>query len=653
MCGIIGFFSRNSRDLEKYTKLINIIKYRGPDNQQIKLEKDNFFFGHARLSIIDLEPQANQPMLSHNGRFIITFNGEIYNYKLIKQEIETEKNKLGIKIEWKTKSDTEVLIEAIETWGLEKTLYKAKGMFAFALYDKRNSNLFLVRDRFGEKPLYFGWLDDSFFFSSDLNPIKQFKPLINKKALGLYFRFMYIPTPFSIYENVYKLPQGSFVKFNLKNIHNRITNFDTIKKSKSGIFFKKWFTPSSPEQYNFKKENNLTDQLETILTNSVRENMVSDAPIGCFLSGGIDSSLISILMQKCSSVPINTFSIEQENVDFNEGDYARKISSIIGSTHHSFKINYNDIKKYFSIAPTAYSEPFADSSQIPSLILSEHASKLVKVCLTGDAGDELFAGYNRHIYSPKIWFYLRLINKDINKVLLNIFEKKFFKSILPKSVSNKIFPNVIDLENKIIRTLNKTINSKNFSDYFLSVVTETDEPSIFRNQTIIDKEINNFKKKFLEINSKKSVLDTMCLFDTENYLSDDILCKVDRASMFNSLETRVPFLSEDVYKFAFGLNKNKKISKGRGKMILRDILKKYLPNDLINRKKMGFSIPINSILKKDLNKEVKEVIFDQVKNFSDDLNIDNIYKIWNEFLDSKDHSYRIYALYNFFKWKNY
>ena len=243
MCGIIGFFSRNNNDLKKYTKLVDLIKYRGPDNQQIKIDQEKNFFGHARLSIIDLEVQGNQPMLSESGRFMISFNGEIYNYKLIKQEIENEKNRLGLKINWKSKSDTEVLLEAIEIWGLEKTLSNIKGMFSFALFDKKNSDLFLVRDRFGEKPLYFGWLQDSFFFSSDLNPIKKFKPLISRKALGLYFRFMYIPTPYSIYESIFKLPQGSFVKINLKNVHEKTDNFDKITNGKTNIFLKNGSNP--------------------------------------------------------------------------------------------------------------------------------------------------------------------------------------------------------------------------------------------------------------------------------------------------------------------------------------------------------------------------------------------------------------------------
>ena len=379
--------------------------------------------------------------------------------------------------------------------------------------------------------------------------------------------------------------------------------------------------------------------------------MISDAPIGSFLSGGIDSSLISILMQKSSPKQINTFSIEQDDQEFNEGKYAREVSNIIGSKHHSFKITHDEIKKYFSISPQAYSEPFADSSQIPSLLLSCNASKIVKVCLTGDAGDELFAGYNRHIYSPKVWNYLSFLKPSLRKFILKFVNSGLLKKPILSKIISKRFPNANLLENKIINTLNKSINSKNYSEYFLSILTQVDEPSILEDTHLIDNKLQEYVNEFNDLKKRYSLTDTMCLFDILNYLPDDILCKVDRASMFNSLETRVPFLSEDIFNFSFSLKNKKKIYKGKGKKILREILEKYLPTNLIERKKMGFSIPLDSILRNDLNKEVKEVIFDNLDKSTNEINKQNVENIWKDFMNGNNTSYRVYALYNFFKWK--
>ena len=651
MCGIIGFFCKNNNELDKYSYLLDHIKYRGPDNQDIYIDKkNNYYFGHTRLAIIDLDIKANQPMLSNSERFLISYNGEIYNFLEIKKEIEESLKNFDSEFKWKTNSDTEVLLEAIEFWGIEKTLPKLKGMFAFAIFDRKNSELILARDRFGEKPLYFGWLNNSFFFSSDLNPIKKFNLPINQKALGLYFRFMYVPTPYSIFQNVFKLPQGSFLKIKKKNIHNQINDFDEIKQNNK-VHFTKWFNPKKPLKYNFLNDYNQLDQLEKLIQNSVKENMISDAPIGSFLSGGIDSSLISILMQKSSSKQINTFSIEQDDQEFNEGKYAREVSNVIGSKHHSFKITHDEIKKYFSISPQAYSEPFADSSQIPSLLLSFNASKIVKVCLTGDAGDELFAGYNRHIYSPRVWNYLSFFKPSLRKFILKIVDAGFLKKPIISKIISKSFPNANLLESKIINTLDKTMNSKNYSEYFLSILTQSDKPSILEDTSLVNSKLLEYVKEFDDLKRKHSLTDAMCLFDIFNYLSDDILCKVDRASMFNGLETRVPFLSEDIFNFSFSLDSKKKIYEKKGKKILREILEKYLPTRLIERKKMGFSIPLDNILRNDLNTEVKEVIFDNLNESSDQINKANVETIWNDFMNGNNSSYRVYALYNFFKWK--
>ena len=461
---------------------------------------------------------------------------------------------------------------------------------------------------------------------------------------------MYIPTPYSIFEKVFKLPQGSFIKIKKENIHNQINDFDEIENNDK-MYFQRWFCPKKPLKYNFLKNHTHSDQLENLIQNSVKENMISDA-IGSFLSGGIDSSIISILMQKCSTKQINTFSIEQDDQEFNEGYYARKVSNIIGSKHHSFKITLDEIKKYLSTSPLAYSEPFADSSQIPSLLLSYNASKIVKVCLTGDAGDELFAGYNRHIYSPKVWNYLSLLKPSFRKFILKFINSGLLKKPIISKILSKGFPNANLLENKITNTLNKTINSKNYSEYFISILTQVDEPSILQNTQFVDNKLREYINEFNDLTKRFNLTDAMCLFDILNYLPDDILCKVDRASMFNSLETRVPFLSEDIFNFSFSIENEKKIYKGKGKKILREILEKYLPINLIERKKMGFSIPLDSLLRNDLNKEVKEVIFDNLDNSTDQINKLNVETIWRDFMNGNNASYRVYALYNFFKWKH-
>lgn len=648
MCGIFGYFSKKNIDKNFVFDLANKINYRGPDsNGYYYDQKNNFYLFHKRLSIIDTTSKAHQPMISNSGRYIIVYNGEIYNFLDLKKEIEIKKNQNNFA--WKSSSDTEVLLELIDLFGLDDAIKRIKGMFSFCIFDKKKNEINLVRDRFGEKPLYYGWINKDFFFSSDLNVIKSLTPEISNEALSLYFRFMYIPSPYSIYKNIYKLEAGHNLKIVLNNIFEIKKNIMEIKNSSKEFHMNKWFDRSNLEKVSNSKINKSPEiVIEDLINQSVRTSLVSDVPIGSFLSGGIDSSLITLMMQKNSSKPIETFSIEQSDEDFNEGNYAREIASIIGTNHNSYKVNKKDILNTLKIIPNAYSEPFADSSQIPTLILSEFAKKKVTVCLTGDGGDELFGGYNRHIYSHKIWKYLSYLNPNLKTLLSNTLTSKFFSNLIFEKVLGQFFKNTTNIKDRVISTLNKTSSSKNFSDYFLSILTEPKYPNfLIKNE---DSYINSLVDQFENINLNNDIQESMMLFDLNHYLTDDILCKVDRGSMYYSLETRVPFLTEEIFNFSKSITKEYKIRGNKGKIILRNILYKYFPKKLIDRKKMGFSIPLNKLLNQDLKKEVSEMIFDNENLLKNYLDYKSIAKSFAEFSSGKDYSKQFYALYNLISW---
>ena len=580
MCGIFGIHGNYFNDDNYLHDVKSFLENRGPDNYGIlKLKSVETSFVHTRLSILELSKYGDQPMYSDTKNSILVFNGEIYNHFELRKDINLKK-----KINWKGTSDSETLINFIELFGVEKFLDNASGMFAFCFYDIKTNNLILARDRFGEKPLYYTFENNNFIFSSTLKPLLK-SPInnfnINKKSLYNYFNFGFVPGSNSIISNIKKIQPGSFLKYNLKS--KEIKNYkywDIIKEFKE-----------KRKNFSFNPTNSI-DYFEKIISNSVKEQMISDVPIGSFLSGGIDSSLTSILMNKYSSSKIKTFNVSFENKNYDESEYANFLASKINSNHTSLVMNDSHLKNFIPDIGNFYDEPFADSSQIPTLFVSHLASQSVKVCLTGDGADELFGGYNRYFFAKKICnnplFFRNFLSKTIEKIGPYNIQKLYniFDYFLPKNFKiNMIGDKLLKLSNILNSSNNyevyiKLFKNSNLEDIYLEKNYEFDN-SIFNLFTELDN--FTFEEKMMTV-------------DIIYYLSDDILTKVDRGSMAFSLETRAPFLNKNVVNYAFSIPIEQKIKNQNGKIVLKKLIEKYIPDFDFKRPKTGFGIPLNEWL---------------------------------------------------------
>jgi len=623
MCGITGFISKKSNsnlDLNILINIVNKLSHRGPDDRGYwKNSINTQFLGHTRLSILDLSSNGHQPMASSTNRYIISYNGEIYNHKSIRNEID-----LNQKVNWKSDSDTETILESIEKFGINKSIEKFHGMFAFSLIDKKKNILYLVRDKYGEKPLYYGFSGDTFLFSSELKSIVAFpgfEKKINKESLNYFFNFSYIPEPLSIYENINKLEAGSILEFNLTN-HKISKNqkFNTILNKQDNFFLN--------------DKNKILENFDYTLNKAVKETMISDVEVGSFLSGGIDSSLITAIMQNQSEKKIKTFSAIFDDKRYNEEFYSRNISKHLGTDHHEILVKYDEVIDKIKHIPEIYDEPFADSSQIPTSLISEFASKNVKVILSGDGADEFFGGYNRYIALKKVNNYSNYLPLNIKKTignLINIIPYKYLTKLelfLTNVLRNNRSFNQIDEKLKKLAIVLENGNTS--QDMFYSILqipqkknSLVRETFNFNSNNLIRDKINSNLLKFDHF-----LLESMMKIDQETYLTGDILHKVDRASMFYSLETRVPFLNPNVIDFSKNLNINLKIKKNTGKWILKETLKNYIPEKYVDRPKMGFSIPLDEWMKGPLKNWVSNSL--NMKKIKNDGYLDE--KVINEYM---------------------
>ncbi len=580
MCGISGIISKSDVRQIIFAKNFNkILKHRGPDGNGIWYSKKNdVCFFHTRLAIQDLSNNGHQPMISSSNRYIISFNGEIYNHLKLR--------KLIPEFKWRGLSDTETLLELIDHFGINETLNKIEGMFAFALYDVNQNKIILARDRFGEKPLYYGFYENNFIFTSELKVLNFLKTEknINVNSLNFYFNYLSIPSPHTIFNNFYKLSPGCFIVLNTSDL-------DTKKIQEKKYYNKKKivYENSNKKIKNYQKP----DLLEDLLSSSIEDMMISDKPVGAFLSGGIDSSIICSLLSKRLGKKIKTFTIGFENKDYDESIFAKKISSYLNTDHHEHIFNDNDIKSIIPKIPLVYDEPFSDSSQIPTYLVSEIAKKNVTVALTGDGGDELFGGYNRYLLTNKYWPILNLT-------------PFFFRQVIGNILGNQSIQKYSEKLNKIGVKLR---NIKTIKDLYFNYTTELNMASrILKNEYHNQIPKDNFQdKSLIQLNN----VEKMMYFDVERYLPDDLLCKVDRASMFHSLETRAPFLNHKIYEYSLKIPFDEKIYKNNTKVILKSILSKYIPKKIFERPKKGFGIPIKHFLFNQLREWSKSILFDK------------------------------------------
>jgi len=594
MCGLTGFLGGEvvtAGDEALLCRMASMLQHRGPDHGGTWFDHDQRIgFGHRRLAIMDLSPAGNQPMMSSSRRYVITYNGEIYNHL----DIRTMLGRLGQAPNWRGHSDTETLLAGIETWGIETTLKKCNGMFAFALWDRQTSTLTLARDRIGEKPMYYGWQGNAhkkvFLFGSELKALKAhpfFSADIDRNSLSLLMRHNCIPAPYSIYQNIFKLQAGCFLTVSLAEPSPRLKHywsFADIARDKYAKPFE-----GTPEQ--------AVDVLEALLKSAVEQQMLADVPLGAFLSGGVDSSTIAALMQAQSDHPIKTFTIGFNEDGYNEAVYAKAVANYLGTDHTELYVSSLQVLEVIPKLPSLYCEPFSDSSQIPTFLLSQLAKKQVKVSLTGDGGDELFCGYNRYLLTDKLWKKLSSVPRSVRRLaasgLTAISPQRWNALLTPLQqifLANILQANLGDKLHKAAGVL----SSKNVDELYLGLVSHWVDPaSLIIGGLEPPTLLNGNAPIFPELDD----IQRMMAVDTLTYLNDDILVKVDRASMGVSLEGRMPFLDHHVVEFAWSLPRTMKLRNGIGKWVLREVLYRHVPKALIERPKMGFGLPIGDWLR--------------------------------------------------------
>ena len=581
MCGITGFIATKTLDYKNILDAMVLkMNHRGPDSKGIWFDENlRIGLGHSRLSIVDLSETGHQPMKSSSGRYLMVYNGEIYNHLDLRNQLNKNQH-----INWTGTSDTETLLAAIENWGLEKTIENCVGMFAIALVDTQTESLTLIRDRMGEKPLYYGWVNENFVFASELNPIKSF-PLfnnqINRNAVALFLQHAAIPEPYSIYENIYKLESGGSITIDIKS--------GSTKKNRY------WSTQLLANQSALSpvsmSAESAVKKLEELLRNAVGLQMTADVPLGAFLSGGVDSSAIVALLQAQSETKVNTFSIGFEQKEYNEAEYAKKVAHYIGTNHHEVYISAKEVLEIVPQIPKIFTEPFSESSQIPTYLVSKIAKQKVTVSLSGDAGDELFCGYSRYQLANKSWNRISPIPLGIRKGIgksIQSLPYGFLQSLLLplKGLKDKndVKINTVDKFLKASELLKFKDRKEFYNKGFMTHNLEA------KNWVSKSQNLNTlFEENDIEIDNYFA---EMMATDLVTYLPNNNLAKVDRAAMANSLETRVPFLDHRVVEFALSLPMEYKIRNGVDKWVLREVLYKYIPKSLIERPKMGFAVPL-------------------------------------------------------------
>ena len=582
MCGIAGFINKNDsiKDPDVAIKqMTDRLVHRGPDAEGIWVdESKNIALGHRRLSIIDLSSGGSQPMASSSGRFIMVFNGEIYNFK------ELRKLLINKGVKFNSSSDTEVVLAMLEEYGLEQMIMSLFGMFAISIWDNVSKEMILIRDRAGEKPLYYGINDSAFFFGSELSFIKDavfIEKEIDQDMIPVFLEKSCIPAPNTIYKNIYKLLPGSFIKIKYSEL--------LIGKS-SFLPTKYWqFSINPSDEYN--EFNTAKIKLDEELNNVVKQQMIADVSLGTFLSGGVDSSLITAIMQRNSEKKIKTYSIGFEEEKYNEAPFAAAIAKYLGTDHHEQILTNNDIKDLAVKVPLLFDEPFGDSSQIPTYVVSNFAKKSVTVSLSGDGGDELFGGYNKYVRAIQI-------NRKLEKV--PDFLKKEIMRIASGISKNALLNPFKTLTNQA-RKISSLLKVKGIYDL-----------NVFLSDIHVDKKI--FKNNIGVLSTvhfsgtiNKSLEDILMELDFNNYLSNDILVKVDRMAMSVSLEARAPFLDPRIIDLAAKIPLKHKIHNGEKKFILKEILKDYVPSSYFDRPKRGFSVPLSAWFRDPSNKFVDEI----------------------------------------------
>jgi asparagine synthase (glutamine-hydrolysing) len=597
MCGISGLWVKigpSTGSSALLAAMTAALKHRGPDDSGAWSGSDGIHFGHRRLAIVDLSPAGHQPMRSASGRFVITFNGEVYNYRELRAELEAA----GRAPAWRGTSDTEVMLACIDAWGLETAVTRFIGMFAFALWDEHERLLHLVRDRLGIKPLYWTRTSHALGFASELKALRLldgFDSTIDRRSLAGFLRSNCVPGENSIYRGTARVPPGTILTFSRPDAEPRRHRYwDPVDIARQGL--------ANPFAGS---EADAIDELDALLRDAIRLRMVADVPLGAFLSGGIDSSTVVALMQAQSDRPVLTFSIENEAAAFDEGDAARAVARHLNTHHTAFTVTAKDALDVIPLLPEIYDEPFADSSQIPTYLVSRLARRDVTVALSGDGGDEYFGGYTRHVWGPRLWNLERLLPPAARTALARLITSRspsewdrFFERAQRFRPALRLPGIRLHKAASVLDAGSPEAMYRVLSSHWLP------GDSVLLDAPALDPA----DERPLVRDCGGSVAEEMMLRDTLGYLPDDILTKVDRASMAVSLEAREPLLDHRIFAFAWRLPLHFKVRRGTGKWILRQVLSRYVPPAILSSAKMGFGVPLGTWLRGPLREWAEDLL---------------------------------------------
>ena len=643
MCGITGLYTFDPRpertNIHRTVQAMSdALVSRGPDSGDVWQDPEMpLALGHRRLSIIDLSPLGHQPMESTSGRYMIAYNGEIYNFKSLRKDLE-----FTHEVKFKGQSDTEVLLAAIEVWGFEETLEKINGMFAIALWDRKVKALYFARDRMGKKPLYIGWAGSTLVFGSELKALcthPDFSRDVDRASLTSFMRFGYVPAPFCIYKQVWQLPAGSMMALDL---HMLVSGQD-LKPLMEPYWSHKGALLEA-QKNPIEDTSNVVQDFEVLLSTCVEERMISDVPLGAFLSGGIDSSTVVALMQRCANDLVKTYSIGFEEVGYNEAEYAKQVAAHLKTDHHELYVTAKDALDVVPDLPHMFDEPFADTSAIPTYLVSKFARESVTVALSGDGGDEMLGGYNRHITGPKAW-------NAVNNIPANL--RGPFSQMIT-SISPSLWDRIRSSKPQFGSHMHKfaeILEKKCEGDVYMSFVSQWQQPKRLvqdgREEVIplVDPELQIEGLGFAE---------SMMYWDALSYLNGDILNKVDRASMAVSLEARAPLLDRRIYDYVWRLPLEMKIRDGKGKWLLRQVLKKHVPEDLFERPKQGFSVPVSDWLRGDLKDWAEDLLDESKLRVQGYFDYQVVRSLWDDHQKGRgNHANKLWNVLMFQAWHRY
>lgn len=635
MCGFAGLLltAGNSVSESVLQKMGGAIQHRGPDSAGVWLSENKALgLVHQRLAIQDLSELGHQPMRSNSGRYIIAFNGEVYNFKTMAAELESFGHRFN------GHSDTEVLLAAFEQWGIKDSLSKFAGMFALALVDLHDNTLTLARDRLGEKPLYYGWTKAGLAFASELKSLRQwpeFKPEINRDSLTLYLRHNFIPAPHTIYENFYKLMPASFVQIPL----------DQPKSPGELNYY--WNQKGCFKQKIDGSVEELANQVEEKLETIIAEQMIADTSLGAFLSGGVDSSTVVALMQKQSPVPIKTFTIGFNESGYNEAEFAKQVAQHLGTEHTELYVTAADALALVDKLPNIYDEPYADSSQIPTLLLAEMTRKHVTVSLSGDGGDELFCGYTRYPSTASGWLKSQNPVKKLCSQLIFSMSDSVMANVAKCMLPAMKDKNISDIQWRFSK-YRRLVESNSLGEYYRQAVSYWRYPeAIVKGASEPDYALTSPCPSHIALDPLKELM----WRDLNWYLPDDILTKVDRAAMAYSLETRVPMLDHRFVELALAIDTRQNLRQGVGKQVLREVLFRHVPKELIDRPKQGFAVPIAEWLRGPLQAWA-ETLLDKTKmDLQGYFDTDAIHQVWQSHLiGAENYAYELWGILMFQAW---